>query len=199
MSTQCFNPPGTYCYLTKKFPAKISYAHRAQNDVYEDFTLSKCALPHGHNASLEISVRSAVKEETGMMVEFGKVKEIVNELIIDKWDHAFLVHKEDKETLSYIEELKKFYKKHKENYCDKHSKFSHSSTKDPEDIRKDIGNIFEQATPFKLILFDEPTSVENLTKHVWNILNDAFKPFNIELIKVVFEETPTSICTIEKR
>jgi len=50
----------------------------------------KCRSPHGHSYKLEVIVSGEVDEETGMIMDFSELKEIVNEHIIDVLDHIDL-------------------------------------------------------------------------------------------------------------
>lgn len=50
----------------------------------------KCKFLHGHTYHMEISVKNRVLQETGMVIDFGLLKQIVNETVIDKFDHGFL-------------------------------------------------------------------------------------------------------------
>jgi len=50
----------------------------------------KCANPHGHNFVLEIGVEGFVNSETGMVMDFSKLKKIVSQEIVDILDHSFL-------------------------------------------------------------------------------------------------------------
>lgn len=50
----------------------------------------KCKFLHGHTYHMEITVKDRVLQETGMVMDFGELKTIVNEEIIEPFDHAFL-------------------------------------------------------------------------------------------------------------
>ena len=50
----------------------------------------RCKFLHGHTYHMEVCVQNRVLQETGMVIDFGKLKEIVNEDIIDNFDHGFL-------------------------------------------------------------------------------------------------------------
>ena len=56
--------------------------------------LGKCKNLHGHSYILEVEVRGVPKKgksaEKGMIIDFGRLKQIVNETIIDKLDHTML-------------------------------------------------------------------------------------------------------------
>lgn len=71
--------------ITKRF--EFSYAHLLPAHQ------GKCRRLHGHNAILEVTVEGNVQtghSEEGMVIDFGDLRTIVNEEIVDKWDHRFL-------------------------------------------------------------------------------------------------------------
>jgi 6-pyruvoyltetrahydropterin/6-carboxytetrahydropterin synthase len=72
--------------ITKIF--RISYGHLLPGHN------GKCANLHGHNARIEVMVGGQIKDDdvgssSGMVIDFGDVKTMVNDLL-DKWDHHFL-------------------------------------------------------------------------------------------------------------
>ncbi|MDB5084048.1 MAG: queD [Bacilli bacterium] len=58
-------------------------AHRLDDYV------GKCANLHGHTYRLEVEMKG-VPDYRGIVVDFGDIKQIVNEEIISKYDHQFL-------------------------------------------------------------------------------------------------------------
>lgn len=58
-------------------------AHRLDDYV------GKCANLHGHTYKLEVTVKGRT-DYRGIVVDFGDIKKIVNEQIIEKYDHRFL-------------------------------------------------------------------------------------------------------------
>ncbi len=50
----------------------------------------KCKNVHGHTYRLQVGFKGPVDPKTGMVVDFGDVKEAVKGLIVDKIDHAML-------------------------------------------------------------------------------------------------------------
>ena len=58
----------------------VDYAHRLHN--YE----GKCKNIHGHTATVIIDVQGNVELETGMIIDFAKLKKIVKE-VLDTLDH----------------------------------------------------------------------------------------------------------------
>jgi 6-pyruvoyltetrahydropterin/6-carboxytetrahydropterin synthase len=54
-----------------------------------DDYIGKCANLHGHTYKLEVSIKGRT-DHRGIVVDFGDIKNIVNEQIIAKYDHRFL-------------------------------------------------------------------------------------------------------------
>ncbi len=52
--------------------------------------VGKCSRLHGHTYKLQICLRKRVDCDTGMVMDFGTLKEIVNEYVIEKIDHYYL-------------------------------------------------------------------------------------------------------------
>ena len=61
----------------------------------------KCRYAHGHRYVAEIGLSGEVRPpalddpQSGMVVDFGKVKQAIKETIIDKWDHGFFCYQHD--------------------------------------------------------------------------------------------------------
>jgi 6-pyruvoyltetrahydropterin/6-carboxytetrahydropterin synthase len=74
----------------------FSAAHRLHNPEFDAEwnrrTYDKCDNPggHGHNYSIQVSVRGKIDPQTGMVIDLKKLKEIVNEQVIDRVDHRNL-------------------------------------------------------------------------------------------------------------
>jgi 6-pyruvoyltetrahydropterin/6-carboxytetrahydropterin synthase len=68
-------------------------AHRVHNPALSDAEnaslFGKCNNPnwHGHNYTLDVSVRGSISPKTGYVVDLAKLKEVVNREVIDKVDH----------------------------------------------------------------------------------------------------------------
>jgi len=64
----------------------------------------KCKNIHGHSYKMIVELEGDV-EESGMVLDYYEVKKIIGP-IIEKLDHAFMVYKEDKEIISFLEKMK---------------------------------------------------------------------------------------------
>ena len=69
-----------------------------------------CANIHGHTYKLQVAI-NGIKNKTrkdteeGMLIDFSRIKVIVKEEIVDKFDHAFLVGNTDNELEKKVEEF----------------------------------------------------------------------------------------------
>ena len=73
-----------------------------------------CREIHGHSYRLFVTVEGEPSQcegdpKLGMAVDFGDLKKIVNEEIIDHYDHAFIVN--DKMPNSFVDEVKRHYER----------------------------------------------------------------------------------------
>jgi 6-pyruvoyltetrahydropterin/6-carboxytetrahydropterin synthase len=71
---------------------------------------SKCRHLHGHRYAIEITlsgniITDAGAAEQGMVMDYSEVKRIANVAVVDLWDHAFLVYRQDVEVLQFLQSL----------------------------------------------------------------------------------------------
>ncbi len=55
----------------------------------------KCAYLHGHTYRLEVTVSAAELDALGMVMDFDDLRALVKKAVLDRWDHATLLWKED--------------------------------------------------------------------------------------------------------
>ena len=72
--------------------------------------LSQCRHLHGHRYVLEITLTGAVTEaagqpDNGMIMDFSAVKALAQEHLVDVWDHAFLVCRDDHVVVDFLATL----------------------------------------------------------------------------------------------
>ena len=65
---------------------------------------------HGHHYEIEIVLEGHIntqegESDQGMLIDFSHIKEITNQYIINPWDHAFFVYKNDNEVLEFLNSL----------------------------------------------------------------------------------------------
>jgi 6-pyruvoyltetrahydropterin/6-carboxytetrahydropterin synthase len=83
-------------YLTRKceFSASHHYHNPAFTEEQNRITFGKCNNPngHGHNYTLEVTVKGDVDGTTGFVVDLKDLKEIMNREVVDAMDHRYLNH-----------------------------------------------------------------------------------------------------------
>jgi 6-pyruvoyltetrahydropterin/6-carboxytetrahydropterin synthase len=68
--------------ITKIF--RFEAAHRLDNHE------GKCKQLHGHSYKFEVTIAGNINPITGMVLDFGDLKDIVNNCIIEKLDHQYI-------------------------------------------------------------------------------------------------------------
>jgi len=69
-----------------------------------------CKNLHGHNFKLFVTIVSKDGLTNGMVMDFSDIKNIVNQIIISKLDHAFVYNKNDKNSRMICSFLKNLLK-----------------------------------------------------------------------------------------
>ena len=78
-------------YITRK--ASFNAAHKLARPDWDDeknlAVFGKCSNPnwHGHNYTLYVTVKGEINPETGFLVDLKWLKQITNELVVDRVDH----------------------------------------------------------------------------------------------------------------
>jgi 6-pyruvoyltetrahydropterin/6-carboxytetrahydropterin synthase len=82
--------------ITVARKAHFNAAHRLSNPAWSDERNSevfgKCSNPnfHGHNYELSVQVTGSIDPETGFVIDTKKLKNIIEETIISRFDHKNL-------------------------------------------------------------------------------------------------------------
>jgi len=71
---------------------------------------SQCKHLHGHRYAIEITLSGDIiteegRSELGMVMDFTEVKHIAQEKVVNAWDHAFLVYRNDKPVCDFLASL----------------------------------------------------------------------------------------------
>jgi 6-pyruvoyltetrahydropterin/6-carboxytetrahydropterin synthase len=74
--------------------ATFAAAHILCRDDWSDEknreVFGACATDHGHNYVVEVTVRGPIDPETGMVINLTELKAIVNDAVVQRFDHADL-------------------------------------------------------------------------------------------------------------
>ena len=77
---------------------RFNAAHRVHNPAFsaeENVSVyGKCNNPfgHGHNYTLDVSVRGPIDEDTGYVIDLGTLRDIVEKHVVDQTDHHHFNH-----------------------------------------------------------------------------------------------------------
>ena len=74
--------------VTKRYKAEV--AHRLVSSYS-----TRCQSPHGHSYLFEVTLEGENLNCDGMILDFGEMKDKLDKPFLDKWDHAFIMYKED--------------------------------------------------------------------------------------------------------
>jgi 6-pyruvoyltetrahydropterin/6-carboxytetrahydropterin synthase len=90
--------------ITKEFDFEMAHALLGYD--------GPCKNIHGHSYKLKVSVKGSVKTGTsdsdeGMVVDFGIIKKIVKDLIVDVYDHALVLNDKMEINVSQFEFMNK--------------------------------------------------------------------------------------------
>jgi len=79
-------------YSTRRFA--FSAAHRYHVTQWSDDAnaraFGRLTVPHGHNYTVDVTLRGPIDERTGMVIDLAELKRIVGETVVDRFDHADL-------------------------------------------------------------------------------------------------------------
>jgi len=96
----------------RKDPAEMLITRRLEFDAGHRIPnhASQCRHLHGHRYALEITLsgeifRTEGAAEQGMVMDFSEVKDIANRVLVDRWDHAFLVYQGDRAVVEFLASL----------------------------------------------------------------------------------------------
>ena len=70
----------------------------------------QCRHLHGHRYQLELTLQGNINEtdgasDEGMVMDFGLIKQILQKIIIDPWDHSFFVADSDLDLIQFLETI----------------------------------------------------------------------------------------------
>jgi 6-pyruvoyltetrahydropterin/6-carboxytetrahydropterin synthase len=71
---------------------------------------SQCRHLHGHRYAIEITLSGEIirvegAAEEGMVMDFSDVKRIASRVVVEPWDHAFLVYRGDRAVVEFLATL----------------------------------------------------------------------------------------------
>jgi 6-pyruvoyltetrahydropterin/6-carboxytetrahydropterin synthase len=72
---------------------------------------STCRNLHGHRYAIEVTISGDIINQEnesvfGMVMDFKDAKDVIKRLIVEPWDHAFIVFEKDLEVLDFLNSMK---------------------------------------------------------------------------------------------
>ncbi|MFO7628585.1 MAG: 6-carboxytetrahydropterin synthase [Prochlorococcaceae cyanobacterium] len=91
-SDPTFDPMEAFLSIRSHFAAAHRLARPELSQSENEAIYGKCARPHGHghNYLLDVTVRGTVDPRTGMVCDLAALQQLVDELVVEPFDHTFL-------------------------------------------------------------------------------------------------------------
>jgi 6-pyruvoyltetrahydropterin/6-carboxytetrahydropterin synthase len=79
-------------YATRKFTFSAGHRYgRPEWSAEENARVfGSLTVAHGHNYTLEVTIRGEIDLRTGMVMDLGELKRVVGEAVVSRFDHADL-------------------------------------------------------------------------------------------------------------
>jgi 6-pyruvoyltetrahydropterin/6-carboxytetrahydropterin synthase len=79
-------------YSTRRFTFAAGHHYRVEqwSDEQNARAFGRLTVPHGHNYSVDVTVRGPIDPDTGMVLDLAELKRMVGETVVDRFDHADL-------------------------------------------------------------------------------------------------------------
>ena len=79
-------------YATRKFTFSAGHRYWREDWSGEENArvFGALTVAHGHNYTLEVTVRGDVDPRTGMVMDLGELKRLVGDAVVSRFDHADL-------------------------------------------------------------------------------------------------------------
>ncbi len=77
---------------TRRFAFSAGHRYRvpAWSEAENERFFGRLTVPHGHNYTVDVTLRGPIDADTGMVMDLAALKRIVQETVIDRFDHADL-------------------------------------------------------------------------------------------------------------
>lgn len=92
LSGPASHPMEAFLSIRTHFAAAHRLAREELSQAENEAIYGKCARVHGHghNYLLEVTVRGRVRERTGMVCDLAALQQLVQDLVVEPFDHTFL-------------------------------------------------------------------------------------------------------------
>jgi 6-pyruvoyltetrahydropterin/6-carboxytetrahydropterin synthase len=79
-------------YTTRRFAFSAGHRYwvKAWSEAENRRVFGDLTVPHGHNYTLDVTLRGPIDARTGMVVDLADLKRAVTETVVSRFDHADL-------------------------------------------------------------------------------------------------------------
>lgn len=79
-------------YSTRRFTFAAGHRYEVEgwSPAENARRFGRLVVPHGHNYTLDVTVRGPIDTTTGMVMDLAELKRIVTETVVERFDHADL-------------------------------------------------------------------------------------------------------------
>jgi 6-pyruvoyltetrahydropterin/6-carboxytetrahydropterin synthase len=79
-------------YATRRFTFSSGHRYwvRGWTEAENGRVFGPLTTPHGHNYMLDVTLRGPIDDRTGMVIDLGELKRVVNDTVVARFDHADL-------------------------------------------------------------------------------------------------------------
>ena len=79
-------------YSTRRFTFAAGHRYEVESwsKAENERRFGRLVIPHGHNYTLDVTVRGTIDPTTGMVMDLAELKRIVNDAVVERFDHADL-------------------------------------------------------------------------------------------------------------
>lgn len=79
-------------YTTRRFTFAAGHRYwvAAWSPERNHEVFGRLTVPHGHTYTVDVTVRGPVDPDTGMVMDLGELKRVVQETVVARFDHALL-------------------------------------------------------------------------------------------------------------
>jgi 6-pyruvoyltetrahydropterin/6-carboxytetrahydropterin synthase len=79
-------------YTTRRFTFSAGHRYwvKAWSEAENRRVFGALTVPHGHNYTLDVTLRGPIDARTGMVIDLSELKRTMTEVVLERFDHADL-------------------------------------------------------------------------------------------------------------
>jgi 6-pyruvoyltetrahydropterin/6-carboxytetrahydropterin synthase len=79
-------------YSTRRFAFAAGHRYWVEDwsPAENERAFGRLTVPHGHNYTVDVTIRGPIDARTGMVIDLTELKRVVTETVVERFDHADL-------------------------------------------------------------------------------------------------------------